>query len=325
MKMNKCLYCYRELDAGEVDFHKRCSRKMFGTNVPPVIDFNLKDLEDLAKQIMVKSVAVTGVQPKLSLDLKKANGGSAPRLTIVGLYGDYILKPPSTDYPELPENESLTMFMAELAGINASKQSLIRLNSGEIAYLTKRFDRVKGKKIAVEDLCQLTESLTEHKYRGSIEKVGKAVQKFTANKGFEAQRLFELVLFSFLTGNSDMHLKNFSLIENTFGEYELSPTYDLLSTALAIPVDNEQSALNINGKKNKLTLADFNSLATSLGIGELPLQAIYNRFNKVYPKWVELIHLSFLSPQMQQKYIQLIDKRMTILGLLSDTNCTTIS
>lgn len=313
MKMSKCLYCYQRLDAGEVDFHKRCSRKMFGTNVPPIIDFNLKDLEDLAKQTMVKSVAVTGVQPKLSLDLRKTDSNSSPRLTIVGLHGDYILKPPSADYAELPENESLTMSMAELAGITVSKHTLIRLNSGEVAYLTKRFDRVKGKKIAVEDLCQLTESLTEHKYRGSIEKVGKTVRKFTANKGFESQRLFELVLFSFLTGNSDMHLKNFSLIENTLGEYELSPAYDLLSTALAIPEDEEQSALNINGKRSKLTQTDFNALAKSLGIDELPLQSIYARFSKNFRRWKDIINFSFLSPQMQEKYIQLIDNRMSTL------------
>lgn len=311
--MNKCLFCYQSLDVGEVDFHKRCSRKMFGTNVPPVIDFNLKDLEELAKQIMVKSVAVTGVQPKLSLDIRKTDGNSAPRLTIVDLYGDYILKPPSADYPSLPENESLTMFMAELVGIKVSKKSLIRLKSGEVAYLTKRFDRVKGKKIAVEDLCQLTESLTEHKYRGSIEKLGKVVQKFTTNKGFESQRLFELVLFSFLTGNSDMHLKNFSLIENAFGEYELSPAYDLLSTALAIPEDKEQSALNINGKRNKLTRKDFDVLAQSLSIDKLPLQSIYDRFSKNYRRWMEVIRFSFLSAEMQEKYVQLIDERMDTL------------
>lgn len=173
--MSKCLYCYQSLEVGEVDFHRRCSRTMFGTTVAPKIDFDLKDLEALAEQIVVKSVAVTGVQPKLFLDLRKIRGDSVPRVTIVGLNGDYSLKPPSSEYPEPPENESLTMSMEELVGITVSKHTLIRLVSGEVAYLTKRFDRAKGRKIAVEDLCQLTESLTEHKYRGSMEKVGKVV------------------------------------------------------------------------------------------------------------------------------------------------------
>lgn len=305
--MNKCLYCYQNLNEGETDFHRQCSRKMFGTNTPPAINFSLKDLEELARQILIKSVAVPGVQPKLSLDLEKEKGAS--RLTIVGLHGDYILKPLSSEYAELPENEDLTMHLAELAGLKVSRHSLIRLSSGEIAYLTKRFDREKGKKIAVEDLCQLTETLTEHKYRGSIEKVGKTVRQFTTNKGFESQRLFELVLFSYLTGNADMHLKNFSLIENPSGEYELSPAYDLLSTALVIPDDHEESALTINGKKNKLKKSDFDALAASLKIAELPLQSIYDRFSKIYRRWAELIQLSFLSSQMRKEYIALIDKR----------------
>lgn len=309
--MNKCLYCYQSLKDEERDFHRACSRKMFGTNTPPLISFSLKDLEELARQTIIKSVAVPGVQPKLSLDLEKEMGTT--RLTIVGLHGDYILKPPSSEYAELPENEDLTMYMAELAGLKVSRHSLIRLSSGEIAYLTKRFDREKGKKVAVEDLCQLTETLTEHKYRGSVEKVGKVVRQFTANKGFESQRLFELVLFSYLTGNADMHLKNFSLIENNSGEYELSPAYDLLNTALVIPDDREESALTINGKKNRLKKSDFDALADSLTIAELPLQSIYGRFSKIYDRWSQVIQFSFLSPEMQKKYRALIDKRMANL------------
>jgi serine/threonine-protein kinase HipA len=137
------------------------------------------------------------------------------------LHGNYILKPPSTEYKELPQNEDVTMHLANLVKIKTAQHCLIRLHSGELAYITKRFDRNKKDKIAVEDFCQLTENLTEHKYRGSIEKVAKTTQKFTTNKGLEVLRLFELVLFCYLTGNADMHLKNFALIENAFGEFEL--------------------------------------------------------------------------------------------------------
>lgn len=306
--MKKCLYCYQPLNEEEKDFHSSCAKKMFGTTVPPVVDFDLKQLEELAKQIIIKSVAVTGVQPKLSLDLEK-HKGELSRLTIVGLNGDYILKPSSKEYAELPENEDVTMHLAELVKIKAAKHTLIRLHSGELAYLTKRFDRSKGKKIAVEDFCQLSENLTEHKYRGSIEKIGKLAYQFTTNKGFEAQRLFELVLFSYLTGNADMHLKNFSLMENALGEYELSPAYDLLSTALVIPDDKEESALTINGKKSKLKLNDFNVLAESLKINEKSLQSIYSRFNKVLPKWISFIEQSFLSKEMQKNYMELLNTR----------------
>ncbi|MDD3437558.1 MAG: HipA domain-containing protein [Candidatus Gastranaerophilales bacterium] len=303
--MKKCLYCYQQLNEDEKDFHSSCAKKMFGTTTPPIIDFYLKQLEELAKQIVIKSVAVTGVQPKLSLDLEKRKG-ELSRLTIVGLNGDYILKPYSKEYPELPENEDVTMHLAELVKIKTAKHTLVRLHSGELAYLTKRFDRKNGKKIAVEDFCQLSESLTEHKYRSSIEKVGRLTYQFTANKGFEAQRLFELVLFSYLTANADMHLKNFSLIENNLGEYEFSPAYDLISTALVIVDDNEESALTINGKKNNLKKSDFDILAESLKINEKSLNAIYNRFDKVLPKWITFIQQSFLSKEMQENYIDLL-------------------
>lgn len=306
--MNQCLYCYQQLNENETDFHSSCAKKIFGTTTPPIIDFDLKQLEELARKVIIKSVAVTGVQPKLSLDLEKQKG-ELSRLTIVDLNGDYILKPSSKKYAELPENEDLTMHLAELVKIKTAKHSLIRLPSGELAYLTKRFDRKNKEKFAVEDFCQLSENLTEHKYRGSIEKVGKLTYQYTTNKGFELQRLFELVLFSYLTGNADMHLKNFSLIENMLGEYELSPAYDLLSTALVISDDKEESALTINGKRSKLNLNDFDVLGESLRINEKSLDAIYNRFNKILPKWSLFIKQSLLSKEMQNDYIHLITQR----------------
>ena len=302
--MSKCLYCYKELNANETDFHKACSKQFFASATPPLLTLNKEQLEALAKEIILKSIAVTGVQPKLSLQLEKTRN-EAPRLTLVGLYGDYILKPPSEQYPCLPENEDLTMHLAEVAGIRTAAHSLIRLSSGELAYITCRFDRQNGQKIAVEDFCQLTETLTEHKYRGSVEKIGKLVRQFTTNKGYEQQRLFELVLFCYLTGNTDMHLKNYALIENPLGQYELSPAYDLLSTLLVL-LDEEESALTINGKKNHLKRTDFDNLAKSLQINEKTVTAIYQRFAKILPTWQECIERSFLSDEMKKQYSDLI-------------------
>lgn len=310
--MNKCLYCYKPLAKDENDFHPVCVKKIFGSITPPVINFNLKELEEKANQIVIKSIAVTGVQPKLSLGLEK-HKNEPSRLTIVGLQGDYILKPPSKQYIELPENEDLTMHLAELVKISCAKHTLIRLKSGELAYLTKRFDRKSGKKIAVEDFCQLSENLTEHKYRGSIERVGKIANQHTANKGYETQRLFELVVFCYLTGNADMHLKNFSLLENTLEEYQFSPAYDLLSTALVIPDDKEESALTINGKRSRLKRDDFDALAEQLKINEKALKSIYTRFYKALPVWTDFIRYSFLSQTMQQSYIKLIETKWTTL------------
>ncbi len=312
--MSNCLFCYRKLENSQQDYHPACTKKLFGTSQAPIVDFDLKGLEELAKQFVIQSKAITGVQPKLSLDIEK-HKNKPSRLTVVGFHGDFILKPPSAYFKELPENEDITMHLAKLVKIRTAEHGLIRLKSGDLAYIIKRFDRNKGNKIAVEDFCQLSENLTEYKYRGSIEKIGKLIYTFTKNQGYEAQRLFELVLFSYLTGNADMHLKNFSLIENSFEEFELSPAYDLLNTAIVMPDDKEESALNINGKKRKLNLNDFKVLATSLKINDKSLTAIYRRFEGVYPHWISWIENSFLSDDMKVSYIRLLNERFMKLNL----------
>lgn len=310
--MIKCLSCYKELAENEIDFHSKCSKKIFGSINPPSIDFDSKQLEELAKELIVKSVAVTGVQPKLSLNLI-SDINKQSRFTIVDLEGNYILKPASKEYIDLPENEDLTMHLAELVKIKTATHTLIRLNSGELAYLTKRFDRKNEDKIAVEDFCQLTENLTEHKYRGSIEKIGKLIYQLTKNSGFEAQKLFEIVLFNYLTANADMHLKNYSLIENDFNEYELSPAYDLLNTLLLIPNDKEESALTINGKKNRLKIEDFNQLAKTLKIPNKSVESIYKRFIKIRLKWIDFVEISFLNKDTKQAYIETLNTRFNKL------------
>lgn len=310
--MKKCLSCYKELAENEIDFHSKCSKKIFGSINPPSIDFDSKQLEELAKELIIKSVAVTGVQPKLSLNLI-SDINKQSRFTIVDLEGNYILKPASKEYIDLPENEDLTMHLAELVKIKTATHTLIRLKSGELAYLTKRFDRKNQDKIAVEDFCQLTENLTEHKYRGSIEKIGKLIYQLTKNSGFEAQKLFEIVLFNYLTANADMHLKNYSLIENDFNEYELSPAYDLLNTLLLIPDDKEESALTINGKKNRLKIEDFNQLAKTLKIPNKSVESIYKRFIKIRLKWIDFVEISFLNKDTKQAYIETLNTRFNKL------------
>ncbi|NWG27194.1 MAG: HipA domain-containing protein [Ignavibacteriaceae bacterium] len=310
--MSKCLYCYNKLESDVTDFHPACSKKFFGSQIPPLVDLDMNRIKELAVEALGKSISVPGVQPKLSLDFKKEKGKES-RLTIVGLWGRFILKPPFEDYPEMPELEDLTMHLSEMLNINTAEHCLIKLKSGELAYISKRFDRPKDGKLHVEDMAQLTETLTENKYRGSMEKIGKIILKFSNYPGIDGIRFFELTLFSFITGNSDMHLKNFSLIRNEDDEIMLSPAYDLLSTKLLIPKDKEDLALALNGKKSNFRKKDFDLFAGQLGINESALKKIYERFGDSFPDMNKLINKSFLSKEMKEKYIALLDERRKVI------------
>ena len=310
--MNKCLYCYDRLEEGETDFHQACSKKFFGSQIPPIVELDMKRIKELAVETLSKSISVPGVQPKLSLDFKKEKG-KENRLTIVGLWGRFILKPPFEDYPEMPELEDVTMHMSELMNIKTAEHSLIRLKSGELAYISKRFDRAKNGKLHVEDMAQLLETLTENKYRGSMERIGKTILKYSSYSGIDAIRFFELTLFSFITGNSDMHLKNFSLIRNEEDEIMLSPAYDLLSTKLLIPKDKEDLALTLNGKKSNLRKKDFDLFAAQLGINEAALKNIYVKFGDSFSELKKNINKSFLSKEMKEKYVTLLNERRKVI------------
>jgi serine/threonine-protein kinase HipA len=241
--MKRCLYCYQPLASDAVDFHQVCSKKIFGQSIPPELPYSENDLEALAQEVIRSQTTVTGVQAKISLHITGNNKeGVATRFTIVGLWGGYILKTPAEQYPQLPEVEDLTMHLAQLARIKTIPHSLIRLLSGNLAYVCRRIDRTKKGKLAMEDMCQLTERLTEDKYQGSYEQIGKVVRKCSATPGLDLVNFFELVLFSFLTGNADMHLKNFSLLEQPGLGMILSPAYDLVNTVLVNPADSEELA-----------------------------------------------------------------------------------
>lgn len=314
MTKKKCLYCYEALHESEKDFHAKCSKVFFGSPRQPVLEVNLSDIERLALSILGRSTSVTGVQPKLSVDLKK-NKKEPARLTIVGLWGRYILKPPHYNFPEMPENEDLTMKLAESVGIKTASHSLIRMKSGELAYISRRFDRTAKEKLHVEDFAQLLEVLTERKYSGSIEQVGKSILQYSSFPGNDLINIFELVLFSFVTGNADMHLKNFSLIRDENDDVKLSPAYDLISTKLLLPQDNEETALAINGKKSKLRREDFDYLYEKLLINSKTAAVIYKRYSDVMKQWFDLTKKSFLSEAAQARYMKLIEQRMNQINL----------
>jgi serine/threonine-protein kinase HipA len=299
------------LSEQEQDFHAACSKKIFGQTTPPLLPYSESDIEHLAKEVIQSQIAVTGVQAKLSLHISgKQLEGTNGRFTLVGLWGGYILKPPTASYPQLPEVEDLTMRLAEVAKIKTAPHSLIRLQSGNLAYITKRVDRSKKGKLAMEDMCQLTERLTEGKYHGSYEQIGKAILKYSATPGLDLVNFWELVLFSFITGNADMHLKNFSLLDQPGLGMTLSPAYDLVNTTLVNPADDEEMALNINGKKKKIKLQDFLAAMDTLKVDEKQRQNIFRKMEKALPKWLDMIDQSFLSDAFKLQFKVIIHERI---------------
>ena len=309
--MCKCLYCYKELEKGQIDFHPGCTRKFFGTKDVPLLEYRHEELDLLAEQVIRAQTSLTGVQPKLSLNLSKHDGCS--RLTIVGLWGDYIFKPQTESYVQLPENEDLTMHLAEAAKINVVPHSLIRLADGKLGYLTKRIDRTEnGGKVDMEDMCQLTLHPTEYKYKGSHEQIAKTIMQYSHAPKLDLANYMQLLLFCFVTGNNDMHLKNFSLYRPVL-DYQLTPAYDLLNVAIANPKDKEELALTLSGKKTRLRLADFLNAAKTMGLEENVVVRLITGIHKALPKWQQLIQESFLSEEQKLAYEELVVSRLNRL------------
>lgn len=307
--MSRCLYCYKNVENGE-DFHAECSLAFFGTKKTPKIEYSLGEMSELAKQVVERSVSVPGVQPKLSMSVLEDNQKNQ-RLTVVGaLGGHYIFKPPSQDYPEMPANEDLTMKMAELFNIEVVPHSLIRLASGELSYITKRIDRASdGTKIHMIDMFQILEAFD--KYKGSMERIGKAIQDYADNTFLDILRYYELTLFNFLTGNNDMHLKNFSMVKTSYG-WALSPAYDLLNVAIVNPDDLEELALTIAGKKKRITRKLLVEFGIGLGLTKRQIEGTIKRFLGVKDEAIALIEISFLSREKQAEYINLLNSRYKI-------------
>lgn len=310
-----CLYCYNQLPENiQGNFHEACSLAFFGTKEQPDFSYSLAQMEELAKNVIERSIAVPGVQAKLSLTMVNSalEDGARGRLTVVGaLGGNYIFKPPSAIFAEMPQNEHLTMRMAEAFGMKTAKSSLIRLKSGELSYITKRFDRTDlGEKIHMLDMFQILEAFD--KYKSSMEKVGKAIGQYSNRAMFDKLYYFELSIFCYLTGNNDMHLKNFSLL-NDNKKWILSPAYDLLNVAIVNPVDKEELALTLDGKKKKLTRAQFENLGVKLDLNTKQIKAVFRRFEKFKSVAMEWINRSFLSEEYKEKYINLMKNRYDVL------------
>ena len=308
-----CLCCGKPLRIpDETGWHKACIKRFFGTTKLPEIEIDDKTLNLLATETTNKGFTVPGVQKKLSLHL--VSDSNKPRLTLVNYPTGYILKPQVAEFEALPESEQLIMTMADMAGISTVPHALIKGNKG-LAYITKRVDRNlidnKVEMLAMEDFCQLDLRLTEDKYRGSYERCAKIIQRYSSRVGIDMAEFYIRLVFCFIVGNSDMHLKNFSLIETAegSGEYVLSPAYDLLPVNANMPADKEQFALAMNGKKQNLRKGDFLKFADTCGISRQTAEKLIENLVKLSPKWITMCEKSLLTDELKERLTKIITER----------------
>ncbi|HMQ91067.1 MAG TPA: HipA domain-containing protein [Flavilitoribacter sp.] len=317
--MHKCLYCYQALEENQVDYHPRCTMAFYGTKHAPVLPYRLSEMETLAKEAAELSITVPGVQPKLSLGWIKTalENGHQGRLTIMdALAGSYILKPQNTDYPQMPENEHLSMKLAKLFKIDIVPVNMIRLLSGELCFITKRIDRnPDGSKNHMIDFLQILE--LADKYKGTMEMLGKTIGDLSVNTLFDKLRFFESTVFNYIIGNNDMHLKNYSMFLSEMG-WVLSPFYDLLNVKLILPKDKEDTALLLGGKKENFNKGYFDRLGTGLKLNDKQINAVYKRLPKWLSEATQLIDLSFLNEGYKDSYKKLITQRVRLLASASE-------
>jgi serine/threonine-protein kinase HipA len=311
---DRCFICCERLEQKPGLYHRQCSESFYGDPVPPELPYGWGDLNSLAEQVIRTRISVPGIQPKLSLHLDRSESREG-RFTLVGLWGDFVLKPPHEDYPGMPELEHACMSMARSCGIETVPFALMPLKSGEPAYLSRRVDRDTRGKLHMEDMAQVTGKMTEQKYRGSLEQVGKAVWAYSATPLLDVVRLFELTVFCFLTANSDMHLKNFSLLYGRDGRIRLAPAYDLLATQILVPTDREESALTVRGRKNNLSERDFQTLAERFRLTPRQYENACGRLRGALPRMEDTLARSFASDRHKEALSGLMRERAGRIGL----------
>ena len=277
---------------------------MFNSSKLPVIDFNLVDVSRKAQKLTGK-LSISGVQPKLSVKLDKKQNLLIP----VAEGGEYILKPQTSTFLNIPENEQCCMDIAEQLTIDVPLHCLIPLKDKSFAYVVKRFDREKGVKIHQEDFAQILEQTD--KYKGSVEQIGRRLEEISSAPGYDMQLLFERVVLNFILGNGDAHLKNYSISYRDKDNIRLTPAYDIVCSKLVLP-DEEDSAITINGKKNKLQREDFNELAEYLNI---PVKVRYEKFENKFDIMRKIIETSSIDKEKQRQFLEIIKERTGRLKL----------
>ena len=309
--MTRCPLTYSTPDTGLYSGRglKRLSRNLVALEPFP---YSAAEQRYEASQRAAK-MSIQGMQPKLSANLQV----SRKTFEIVDSAGQWIVKPQHHIYPQLPENEDLTMKMAAVAGLKVPVHGLIFCVDGTLSYVIRRFDRPRrGEKLALEDFAQLTGQNRKTKYNSSMERLVPVLDKYCTFPHLEKLNLFRLSLFSFVTGNEDMHLKNFSLLTHD-GKVGLSPAYDLLNTTIALTAAQEEVALSLSGKKRRLKRSEWlDYWATKrLGLTEKSVQSVLADFGQAVPNWRTLLQSSFLSSEGKEAYSSLLNSRLALLGL----------
>lgn len=278
-------------------------KELFGSDFEPAVNLSLSEVSQKAQQ-MAGKLSISGMQPKLSLRLNRRS----KELEIVAEKGEYILKPQNPAFPHIPENEYTCMKIARRIGIEVPPHGLIRLKDDSLAYIVKRFDRRKEQKIHQEDFFQILNK--KDKYEGSLEEIGKKLKIVSDVPGLDVQRLYERVVFFFIIGNGDAHLKNYSVLYHENGQIRLSPAYDIVSSKLVIP-DEEDAALSINGRKNKITKKDFIQFAEFLDIPKAIGEYFYLDKKELI---INLVRTSYLPDEEKEKLTSIVEKRFQRLA-----------
>ncbi|MBN2188968.1 MAG: HipA domain-containing protein [Chitinispirillaceae bacterium] len=278
-------------------------KKMFGVPERPTIDFGLSGIP-LQAQKLAGKLSISGVQPKL---IMKLNIEKNQLETVPG--GDYILKPQTDRFLNIPENEQCCMDIAEVLGIDTPPHCLLPLKDNSLAYVIKRFDRHNGEKVHQEEFSQLLG--IDDKYKGSVERIGRKIKEISTAPGYDLQLFFERVVLNFILANADAHLKNYTMRYNG-DERRLSPVYDVVCSRLAIPNEEEESALNINGKKNKLTKEDFSALALYL---KTPTKVGYSNFEHKFDIIKAVIKKSRLPEEDKTTFTKIVEERLCRLNI----------
>jgi serine/threonine-protein kinase HipA len=282
---------------------KKSLQKMFGTSTSPLVDLRLEDVSLQAQRVTGK-LSISGVQPKLIVRLEKRKGVLLPAAE-----GEYILKPQTSRFPNIPENEQCCMDIAQAVGIDVPPHGLFRLKDKSFAYIVKRFDRKNGEKIHQEDFCQILEA--KDKYMGSVEGIGRRLKEISSVPGLDVQLFFERVVFYFMIGNGDAHLKNYSIAYRQDGQVRFTPAYDIVCSKLVIPQE-EDSALAVNGRKNDLKREDFDALA---GYLDIPVKVRYGKFEGQLSRMAAIIGSSYIAKEKQRQFVEIIKERTSRLKL----------
>lgn len=256
-------------------------------------------------------LSIQGVQPKLSARLNLKN----QCFDLVDQKGQFILKPQNGQYPALPENEDLTMKLARLSGLEVPDHGLVPGNDGVLTYWIRRFDRRgRSEKVSMEDFAQLLGRTRDTKYDSSLEEVATVIQARCSFPLVEWAKLFRLVLFNFLCGNEDQHLKNFSLTEDG-GRVRLSPCYDLVNSTI-LTKTTEETALALRDKKKDLSKYDLIDYfgREVLALQPLLIQSTLRDLAASLAQWSSWITRSFLWAKHKKLYLSLMRSRSQLLG-----------